>query len=124
MKMITFEPDVLWNLNNSTLFVVPISSGRLGAYAITGEFGAAGWVFSDDAEIPDYVKSGSAQDGDAFLERCEALGMVVVQVNNLNVPFSSGRRRSGPNAGSFQASEFRTLNAGWLEKIEREVFNG
>jgi len=96
-------PDLMYNWNNSVVFVVPTPNGRLESLASCTQAGQAGWLFSDHEDH--LQRLGSANDGRAFIDKCVELGLIVAQVNNLRVPFSSGPRRRGEWAGFYTPEE-------------------
>lgn len=106
-KRFSGEPDIMYNWNNDTLFIVPLPHGRLepiGKYvfvAVNGDM--SGWLFS---EHEDHPRLGTATEGLAFVDKCVGLGLIVAEADNLAVPFSSGPRRRGEYAGSYSDREY------------------
>ena len=103
-KFFSGQPDLMYNWNNSVVFVVPMSSGRLAKFAHETEAGATGWLFSDYEEHEQRIET--ATKGQAFVNLCVELGLKVAHADNLNVPFSNGPRRRGEYEGQYTPSEY------------------
>lgn len=101
------NPDLMYNWNNSVVFVVPLTSGRLSKFAHETEAGVAGWLFSDYEEHNQRL--GTANEGQAFVGQCVELGLIVAHADNLNVPFSNGPRRRGEYEGQYTPSEYARI---------------
>ncbi len=97
-------PDLMYNWNNSVVFVVPLASARLAKFAQETAAGATGWLFSDYEDHEHRL--GTATEGQSFVEQCAELGLTVAHADNLNVPFSNGPRRRGEYEGQYTPSEY------------------
>lgn len=97
-------PDLMYNWNNSVVFVVPLLSGRLATFAHETKAGTMGWLFSDHEDHEQRL--GTAFEGQAFVDLCVELGFIVAHADNLNVPFSNGPRRRGEYEGQYTPSEY------------------
>jgi len=82
-------PDLIVNWNEIT-FVAPVLGGRLASIAQqVGEEGdLTGWLFANASPSGNPPLAGTDDDMEAFVALCQELGLVVVRVEKLHVPFT------------------------------------
>lgn len=101
----SWQPDLMYNWNNGFVFVVPLIGGWLDPLAWQNSDSLTGWCFGDQPDGQP-VMVGSNEEGLEFVDMCVQLGLTVAHAANLSVPFSSGPRRRGEHAGTYQHCEY------------------